>query len=281
MGRFLMGHFWSKIEGMNNNTEQNLNSSNTNTPKTKITNLGAGIICAVVMLAVVGVVGYVVVNNAINAGKTDKETIKTTFSLDDYDTAKIIEGDSNNGNIGDHVRGNADSKVVLVEYADFQCPGCASMMSRVDKIYLEYKDRVAFIYRNYPISYHENAMSAAKAAEAAGYQGKFWEMAKYLYANRADWIAESGDTLMKKYEENFKYAAPDGDLEKFRKDMNDENIKKKIEFDYSLGNKRDGVNATPAFFINGEKASTDDVVTFADYENLIREMLDKALEKAE
>ena len=276
-----MGHFWSKIESMENNTEQNLNTPNANAPKTKITNLGAGIICAVVMLAVVGVVGYVVVNNAINAGKTDKETIKTTFSLDDYDTTKIIKADSNNGNIGDHVRGNVDADVVVVEYADFQCPGCASMMSRVDRIYLEYKDRVAFIYRNYPISYHENAKVAAKAAEAAGYQGKFWEMAKYLYANRADWIAESGDTLMKKFEENFKYAAPNGDLAKFRNDMNDENIAKKIEFDYNLGNKKDGVNATPAFYVNGEKVDVNQVETFADYENLIREMIETALKKAE
>ena len=268
-----------------NNTEQNLKAPNTDAPKTKMTNAVAWIICALVVVAIVGVAGYVVVNNAINAGKKDKETKETEtttpISLDEYDTAKIIKADSNNGNIGDHVRGNVKADVVVVEYADFQCPGCASMMSRVDKIYLEYKDRVAFIFRNYPISYHENAKVAAKAAEAAGYQGKFWEMAKYLYANRTEWIAESGDTLMKKFEENFKYAAPNGDLAKFRNDMNDENIAKKIEFDYNLGYKRDGVNATPAFYVNGEKVDDNQVETFADYENLIREMIETALKKAE
>ena len=280
MGRFLMGRFWSKIESMENDkTNQQAGA-----PKEgKAKSVGIWIIFVLIMAAVIGVVGYIVISNVINTSNENAKTkeSKTTLSLEDYDTAKIIAADDNNGNIGDHVRGNVDAKVVVVEYADLQCPSCAVMMSRIDRIYLEYKDRVAFIYRNYPISGHQNARAASKAAEAAGYQGKYWEMVKYLYANRTDWIAESGSKLMEKFEENFKYAAPNGDLDKFRADMEDENIAKKIEFDYELGYERDGVNATPLFFVNGEKVNIGNVETFADYENLIKEMIERALKKAE
>ena len=57
-------------------------------------------------------------------------------SVKDYDSAKIIKADDNNGNIGDHVRGNADAKVVVLEYADLQCPGCKQLMPRMTKIML-------------------------------------------------------------------------------------------------------------------------------------------------
>ena len=281
MGRFLVRRFWGKIESMENDkTNQQANVAKEGNAK----NIGIWIIIVLIVAAIIGAVGYIVVSNVMNMSGNNsktKESDKTPIALDEYDTTKIIAADSNNGNIGDHVRGNVDAKVVVVEYADLQCPSCAVMMSRIDRIYSEYKDRVAFIYRNYPISGHQNAMAASKAAEAAGYQGKYWEMVKYLYANRTEWIPESGSKLMEKFEENFKYAAPDGDLEKFRADMEDENIAKKINFDHELGYKRDGVNATPMFFVNGEKVDINKVETFADYEELIKEMIEDALSKAE
>ena len=279
MGRFLVERFWSKIDDM----EENKTEQKATAPSAKSVNVGVVIFFVLIVIAVVGATCSIVINSLINAGKNGKSDNEytTEISVDDYDTANIIKADNNNGNIGDHVRGKTDSKVVVVEYADLQCPSCATMMPRIDRIYLEYKDRVAFIYRNFPISYHENAEIASKAAEAAGLQGKYWEMAKYLYTNRADWISESGDKLMEKLDENFKYAAPNGDLSKFHKDMESASVARKINFDYKLGRERDGVNATPAFFVNGEKVDVNQVETFADYENLIREMIETALKKAE
>ena len=80
-----------------------------------------------------------------------------------YDSTKILEANNDNGNIADHVRGKADSKVVVIEYADLSCPGCASMMPRMSKLYEEYGDRVAFVFRHFPIKGHQNSRSARLA----------------------------------------------------------------------------------------------------------------------
>ena len=110
------------------------------------------------------------------------------LNYDNYDTKSIIIGDDNNGNIGDHVRGKEDSKVVVVEYADLQCPGCATMMPKISKLHEQYGDRVAFVFRNFPIDGHQNARAASAAVESAGLQGYYWPMLETMYDNRNDWI---------------------------------------------------------------------------------------------
>ena len=85
----------------------------------------------------------------------------------------------------DHTTGPADAKVVLVEYADFQCPTCKAFDPIVTKISAEYSDRVKYIYRYFPlVQIHKNAIIAATAAEAAGKQGKFWEIKTKLFDNQ-------------------------------------------------------------------------------------------------
>src|SRR6185503_18417956 len=99
------------------------------------------------------------------------------------DASKIItEG------IGDHIRGTDAQKVTLIEYGDFQCSGCGKMYPAVHDITDKYKDKVTFIFRNLPLtSLHPNALAAATAAEAAGKQGKFFEMHDMLYQAQASW----------------------------------------------------------------------------------------------
>lgn len=202
------------------------------------------------------------------------------MNLNNYETTKKIAPDDNNGNIGDHYRGAEDAKVILVEYADLQCPGCATIMPKISKLYEQYGDRVGFIFRSYPISGHQNARSASAAAEAAGYQGFFWEMIESMYDNRADWISVF-DTEKRTniYTDIFKKVAGDkADTEKFKKDLNDSNIQKKIDFDKNLGAKRDKVTATPSLYVNGEQI--DFANSDKETEKLIEEKLNEKLKEA-
>lgn len=198
----------------------------------------------------------------------------------DYDSTSIIKGDDNNGNIDDHVRGNPDAKVIVVEYADLQCPGCAAAMPNIHQLYEEYGDRVAFLYRNFPISGHQNARAAAAAAESAGFQGYYWDMVETIYANRAEWISETGDKRTNVFVGLFKDIAPEGDLEKFRSDMGNSNIETKINFDYALGKNVDKVTATPAFYVNGKAIDVAAADTQQKLKEMIEEQINSELKKA-
>ena len=195
-----------------------------------------------------------------------------------YDSHKIIEASEDNGNIADHVRGKADSKIVVVEYADLQCPGCASMMPKMSSLYEKYGDRVAFVFRNYNLSYHQNARAASAAAEAAGLQGFFWEMLETTYANQSDWeyitdTAKRTDAFVSLFEQ-----ASDGkgDAEKFRGDLTNPSVQKKIDFDIGLGKRVDKIDATPSIFVNGEAVTIDD-----DAKSQLTDKIDAVLREIE
>lgn len=198
----------------------------------------------------------------------------------DYNSASIIKADDNNGNIGDHVRGNENAKVIVVEYADLQCPGCAAAMPNVHELYEEYGDRVAFLYRNFPIQGHQNARAAAAAAESAGFQGYYWDMVETIYSNRAEWISETGTARTEVFVSLFKDIAPEGDVDKFREDMGSSNIETKINFDYSLGKNVDKVSATPAFYVNGVAINVEDAETQEDLKKLLEDRINEELKKA-
>src|SRR5215471_7483185 len=90
-----------------------------------------------------------------------------------------------------HVRGNPNAPVTLEEFGDFQCPSCGSYYPELKKIEAEFGDKLKVIFRELPLlPMHEHALLAAQAAEAAGLQGKFWEMHDKLYENQAKWVEE-------------------------------------------------------------------------------------------
>ncbi len=153
-------------------------------------------------------------------------------------------------------------------------------MPQVKKLYEKYGDQVAFVFRSYPIDGHQNARSASAAAEAAGLQGYFWEMAEYLYDNRTDWYAITDtEKRTNTYISIFtQVSGGKGDVEKFKSDLGSADIQKKIDFDKSLGKKRSSVDETPSFFINGEKIDLGNSIdTFGSkIEEKIVEALDKA-----
>lgn len=181
---------------------------------------------------------------------------KDSVNVSNVDQTKQQAATAASGNIADHVFGKADSKVTLIEYGDFQCPYCGQAYPQVKKVTEDYASKIAFIFRNYPLpTMHPNAKAAAAAAEAAGLQGKYWEMHNKLYETQNDWNNLSTD---KRTDIFVSFAKEIGvkDTEKFKTDMSGQEVNKKINFDLALGNKA-GVTGTPTFYLNGSKVSDD------------------------
>lgn len=178
---------------------------------------------------------------------------KDKVNVDNVTTNTIQAASSQNGNIADHVYGNAKSKVIMIEYGDFQCPGCGDAYPIITPLTVKYKDQIAFIFRNFPLTQlHPNAMTAAAAAEAAGLQGKYWEMHNKIYENQSSWNQLSPDTRTAFFISLAKSLGLNTTT--FQNDMNGTAVAKKIAYDQALGNK-DNVTGTPTFFVDGKQTT--------------------------
>lgn len=176
---------------------------------------------------------------------------KDKIDVSNIDINKIQAASEQSGGIADHVFGKADSKVQLIEYGDFQCPGCGSAHPTIKEITEKYKGQMAFIFRNFPLtSIHPNARVAAATAEAAGLQGKYWEMHNKLYEDQSAWQSLSASERMGTFTG---YATSLGlKVDTFNTDVADAKVTQKINFDLAVG-KKAGVTATPSFFLGGKK----------------------------
>ncbi|MBQ3469384.1 thioredoxin domain-containing protein [Candidatus Saccharibacteria bacterium] len=236
--------------------------------KKGISDIVAGILIALVGIAIIGGIIAAVIN---------KKAQEIDFTK--YDANTIIGANEDNGNIADHVKGNADAPVVIFEYADYQCSGCASANPRVNKLVAEYDGELAVVYRDFLLSYHQNGTAAASAAEAAGLQGYWKEYADKLFANQSVWANASGDTRTEMFADLFESVTNgQGDREKFISDMSSAEVKKKIAFDTGISAKLD-IPGTPAFFLDGERIDFSGAKNEEDFLNLMREKIDAKLGK--
>jgi len=144
-----------------------------------------------------------------------------------------------------HAKGNPEAAVWLVEFSDFQCPACGAFESAVEELIKNYPDTLLFAYRHYPLPSHPMAEPAARAAEAAALQGKYWEMHSFLFANQSD-LSEAEFIRLAQ--------SLTLDLSKLEKDMKSPEVKNTIEQDVVYGDKI-GISATPTFYLNGVKIS--------------------------
>ena len=196
----------------------------------------AWLIFGALCIAVIGGLIYLA-----NSNKVDVSNI---------DATQIQAASSQNGNIAEHTYGNMNSKVVLIEYADYQCPGCGSAYPIIKQVVEKYKDKIGYVFRNFPLySSHPNAFAAAAAAEAAGLQGKYWDMHDKLYENQSAWSSLSGSERTDQFVTLATSVGVDGD--KLRNELDSPSIKKKIDFDHSIGTKI-SITGTPSFYINGK-----------------------------
>jgi protein-disulfide isomerase len=151
-------------------------------------------------------------------------------------------------NDSDHALGPRDAPIELVEYGDFQCPHCGLAYPIIELLRENLGGELRFIYRHFPLAEsHPDAPNAARAAEAAGRQGKFWEMHTLLFKNQD---ALDPDSLTG-------YAAALGlDMEQWAEDCGSEPIGAKVAADFQ-GGVRSGANGTPTFFLNGFRYDGD------------------------
>ena len=163
---------------------------------------------------------------------------------------KVLSGKSTESM---HIRGNPDAPVTLEEFADFQCPPCSSFAGFGEELLKQYDSRLRIVFRNFPLPGHEHAREAALAAEAAGLQGRFWDMHDVLYREQAVWSnAPNARELFESY------AGTIGlNLDQFRKDMDGEKATERVDSDHALGDSL-GVKLTPTLFINNHPVDPKD-----------------------
>lgn len=168
----------------------------------------------------------------------------------------------------DWTQGKADARLTLVEYADFECPACAAYQPVLKEVKEAYKDDLRFVYRHFPLPMHRNAMAAALASEAAGKQGKFWEMHDLLYAKQKEWGGKTAEDrgLFEQY------AADLGlDAERFKQDMASDPVRAIVDSGRDSGTELK-VRGTPTFFLNGEQL--DNPGSAQEFKDLIRAKLE-------
>lgn len=142
---------------------------------------------------------------------------------------------------GAPTKGPDNAPVTIAEFADFQCPFCARVTPTLQKIEQVYKGQVRIVWKHLPLSMHAHAVEAARAAEAARNQGKFWEYHDLLFENQKELEADA----LKKYASDLQL-----DLPRLEKDMAASDLQKKIDTDIRLADTLE-INVTPSFFING------------------------------
>jgi protein-disulfide isomerase len=147
----------------------------------------------------------------------------------------------------DRVAGNPDAEVVLVEYADYQCPACRSYHREVKKVQSNYGERIKIVHRHLPLrNIHPNAQLASQAAEAAAEQDAFWQMHDKLFETQAQWsnVSEPSDLFVS-------YAEELGlDAEQFRNDLTSQEVEQRVNASFDAAAEI-GIQATPSFFVNG------------------------------
>jgi protein-disulfide isomerase len=152
-----------------------------------------------------------------------------------------------------HIRGNVDAPVTLEEFGDFQCPPCGGISVFLDELVKEYEPNLRIVFRNFPLQMHEHAREAALAAEAAGLQGRFWEMHDLLYREQASW--SKADNTRELFES---YAGMIGiNVDQFKKDMEGEKARERVDSDQERANSL-GVKVTPDVFINDRQLGPTD-----------------------
>lgn len=173
---------------------------------------------------------------------------------------------SNNSNatassVTNHSTGNLNSKVEIIEYGDFQCPACGQFFPLVSAVKAQYKDTVKFTFRHFPLdSIHKNARAGSRAAEAAGQQGKFFEMHDILYKNQNAWVDSSDPlTIFAGYAQQLGL-----DVNAFKIYYASEAANSSINADLQEGQKK-GVSGTPTFFIAGKQVNNNDLSTLEKF----------------
>lgn len=206
-----------------------------------------------VVLATIVAITILLIGGAAFFLSSSQEQTPTDTKVDD--TALLL-GDAT------HSIGSSSAKVTIVEFADFQCPACGAAFPVVKQIVEEYKDDVSYVFRHFPLPGHKNARAGAQAAEAAGKQGRFFEMHDLLFINQSEWSeGNDAEQIFEGYAESLAL-----DMEQFRTDRDAAATNTAIQDDQDDALQL-GVNSTPTFYIDGEKNSG--VISYDRFKELL------------
>lgn len=186
------------------------------------------------------------------------------------------ESSDSKAKLTNHTTGKGTSGVTLTEYGDFQCPACLQYYPLVQQVKQMYGDKITFQFRHFPlVQIHPYALLSARAAEAAGLQGKFFEMHDLLYENQQTWSSSSSPSqIFEDYASQLSL-----NIEKFKKDSASESVNRTVQADLSEA-QRLGYESTPTFEINGKKIE-ENPTTIEGFQELIDEAIKKASGGAE
>lgn len=176
------------------------------------------------------------------------------------------------GTVSNHTTGQNAKNVSLVVYGDFQCPVCGQFFPIEKQVVDSFSKDISFQFLHFPLdSIHPNARAASRAAEAAGLQGKFFEMHDLLYQNQSSWNTASDPLAV-----FTSFATSLGlDSAKFKSDFASETVNGTINADLKQGNGK-GVTGTPTYYLNGQKLDNGDINTYEKFSAKIQEAINSA-----
>jgi protein-disulfide isomerase len=192
------------------------------------------------IIGIVVLIVFVFILAKVNYKNTEKKVESTNTNQ-----ASVLEIKAN-----DWAVGPVDAKVTVVEYLDFECEACGAYYPLTTQLKEEYKDSMRFVVRYFPLPGHKNSRTAAYAVEAAGKQGKFWEMYSILFTKQSEWSEQQ----VANQDQFAKYAVEAGvtNIEQWKKDVVSDEVKNRVEDSYKEAVSLN-LQGTPSFFLNGKK----------------------------
>lgn len=177
-------------------------------------------------------------------GSSNPSTVKVNDALLIPEGAIETSGFVN----GNYLQASPSANVNLVEFGDYECPACGVYNPFVKQLLTDFPGKINFVFRNYPLPQHTNAPISSYAVEAAGLQGKYWQMHDKVYETQADWA-----NLTNPQDIFTGYAKDLGlNVNQFTSDITSSKVKSKVQNDMNDGNTI-GISETPTFYLNGQK----------------------------
>jgi len=182
--------------------------------------------------------------------------------------SNIVAQDVESEVISGWSKGNQNAKVRLEVFNDYQCPSCTIFNEKLKIFESKFSNDLQITFRHFPLTMiHKNAMSAAQAVEAAGMQGKFWEMSDLILEEQQKWATkESAEKMFVKYARKLGL-----DIEKFKSDLESETVKNRIDADVKRA-KSLSLSGTPTVLLNDRKLGFAEL---DELEKLANEILSK------
>lgn len=193
------------------------------------------------------------------------------FTRDNKPNNSQSSNTNNKSAVSQHSKGGNAKNVELLVYGDFQCPVCAQYYPIENAVINKFQNDIKFTFRHFPLdTIHPNARAAHRSAEAAGLQGKFFEMYDLLYQNHDQWASSKDPkSLFESYAKQLGL-----DINKFNNDFASEQVNNTINADIAEGTSKK-VEGTPTFFLNGVKIDNSQIKTVEDFTKVIQTEIDK------